>query len=196
MVKLNAGIVVGVIAAILCLVGSFLPWAELNTYSIYLGSYTNTFSGLDGDGVLTLLFSIIVLVVLIYAFTIDKPKKSMIVGFIVLIMSVLMGYLSINANLNLINLNSTYFLYYGIDSGIYSDVHSGHGLWFVEIGSFVLFIVGIYLIAARPVMKAQSVSQVRHCPGCGRPIPMDANICPYCAKDFITKKINSLGEEK
>ena len=188
MVKINAGIVVGVIAAILCLVGSFLPWAELDTYSTYLGSYTNTFSGLDGDGVFTLLFSIIVLVVLIYTFTIDKPKKSMIVGFIVLVMSILMGYLSINANSNLVDLNSAYFLYYGLDSGLYFDVHSGPGLWFIEIGSFILFIVGIYLIAARPVMKMQSVSQVRYCPGCGRSIPMDANICPYCAKDFITKK--------
>ena len=24
----------------------------------------------------------------------------------------------------------------------------------------------------------------RFCPGCGRPIPMDAQVCPYCGKDF------------
>jgi len=27
-------------------------------------------------------------------------------------------------------------------------------------------------------------SQERRCPNCGRPIPMDARICPYCGKKF------------
>ena len=27
----------------------------------------------------------------------------------------------------------------------------------------------------------------RFCPGCGRPIPMDAQVCPYCGKDFRQK---------
>ena len=26
--------------------------------------------------------------------------------------------------------------------------------------------------------------QDRRCPACGRPIPMDASLCPFCCKDF------------
>jgi MFS family permease len=32
--------------------------------------------------------------------------------------------------------------------------------------------------------STQSTSTSRICPNCGRPIPFDANICPYCGKDF------------
>lgn len=27
-------------------------------------------------------------------------------------------------------------------------------------------------------------SGVRNCVGCGRPIPWDANVCPYCGHDY------------
>ena len=32
--------------------------------------------------------------------------------------------------------------------------------------------------------KSQESTHNRLCPDCGRPIPFDANICPYCAKKF------------
>lgn len=36
-----------------------------------------------------------------------------------------------------------------------------------------------------PVLPAtQTGEPERRCPNCGRPIPMDANICPYCSKKF------------
>ena len=28
----------------------------------------------------------------------------------------------------------------------------------------------------------------RYCPSCGRSIPMDANLCPYCGNDFRIKE--------
>ena len=36
------------------------------------------------------------------------------------------------------------------------------------------------LINAAP----QQNNSGRICPNCGRPIPMDANVCPFCGKDF------------
>jgi predicted nucleic acid-binding Zn ribbon protein len=30
----------------------------------------------------------------------------------------------------------------------------------------------------------QQYSSGRICPNCGRPIPMDSQVCPYCGKDF------------
>jgi len=30
----------------------------------------------------------------------------------------------------------------------------------------------------------QNTSPGRVCPACGRPIPMDAQVCPYCGKNF------------
>ena len=39
-------------------------------------------------------------------------------------------------------------------------------------------------IITKLVSPKQQSGQVRKCPNCGRPIPMDADICPYCAKNF------------
>ena len=32
--------------------------------------------------------------------------------------------------------------------------------------------------------ESQDIQQGRRCPNCGRDIPFDANICPYCKHDF------------
>jgi len=39
------------------------------------------------------------------------------------------------------------------------------------------------MLAVKPKPKKQG----RICPNCNRPIPADADICPYCAKDFKDK---------
>lgn len=38
-----------------------------------------------------------------------------------------------------------------------------------------------------PPQQPQQQQSGRFCPGCGRPIPMDAQVCPYCGKDFRQK---------
>ncbi len=55
----------------------------------------------------------------------------------------------------------------------------------------ILFILGLVaLITAREdkvitvIDPKQNVD--RYCPNCGRKIPHDVNICPYCRKDFLT----------
>jgi len=54
----------------------------------------------------------------------------------------------------------------------------------------IILIIIIYIAFIKPKDK-QIIYQekvTRHCPQCGRPISMDADICPYCGKDFRIKK--------
>ena len=56
--------------------------------------------------------------------------------------------------------------------------------------SFIGFIVIIIIwLAVRPPIGGAPQQQAgpgsgRMCPNCGRPIPMDAQVCPYCGKNF------------
>ena len=63
----------------------------------------------------------------------------------------------------------------------------------IVVGAIIMIIAEIFLIiaffslpdqlgpAGQPGMPGQTGSV---CPNCGRPIPMDAQVCPYCGKDF------------
>lgn len=49
----------------------------------------------------------------------------------------------------------------------------------------IIAILIIWLVVRPPIGgKPKSESYDRQCPNCGRPIPMDAKACPYCAKIF------------
>ena len=55
------------------------------------------------------------------------------------------------------------------------------------IVGFVLSIIGLIIwLLVRPSIKdvAESKPTDRRCPNCGRVIPMDARVCPYCSKKF------------
>ena len=64
-------------------------------------------------------------------------------------------------------------------------------LWFL-----VFFIAGIIMpwivqtelnnLVDNPQLIQKKQQHVRRCPNCGRKIPFDARICPYCAKNFET----------
>ena len=80
----------------------------------------------------------------------------------------------------------------------------GAFLLIIGIGAFIILIADILMIIAffslpdtlqpaggvappgAPVYPQQPPPQQpgRMCPACGRPIPMDAQVCPYCRKDF------------
>ena len=57
-------------------------------------------------------------------------------------------------------------------------------------GSFIGFIIVIVIwLATRPPIGGvpqhmEQTSSNRRCPNCGRVIPMDARVCPYCGKKF------------
>ena len=59
----------------------------------------------------------------------------------------------------------------------------------IIIGAFILLLARILEIIAffslpETLPVAEPPPTPRHCPECGRSIPMDANVCPYCSKKF------------
>lgn len=71
---------------------------------------------------------------------------------------------------------------------VYKDAEkrgSSGALWLIIVilTSFVGLI--IWLVVRPPIGGEKSAtSSDRKCPNCGRSIPMDAKVCPYCGKDF------------
>ena len=60
-------------------------------------------------------------------------------------------------------------------------------IWLLIV--LVAGLVGIIIwFVIRPPIggKKSELHSDRRCPNCGRPIPMDARICPYCGKKFET----------
>ena len=67
-------------------------------------------------------------------------------------------------------------------------------VWPLLLIGFILLILGLALpssdsknVIHTPVQQPV-VQSNRYCPGCGRNIPFDANICPYCGKNFRDNK--------
>lgn len=76
--------------------------------------------------------------------------------------------------------------------GIIGGVASGNTslcLIFCFIG-FLLFLIGGFYSRTAHRLVPQKIDIIsnkksdRYCPECGRGIPFDANICPYCGKKF------------
>ncbi len=57
-------------------------------------------------------------------------------------------------------------------------------LWLIIGLLFGIIGLIIWLIVRPPEKSAGKASTGRACPDCGRTIPFDANICPYCGKKF------------
>jgi len=71
---------------------------------------------------------------------------------------------------------------------VYKDAEkrgSSGALWLIII--IITGIIGIIIwLLVRPSLGGAKKEEThdRRCPGCGRVIPMDARICPYCGKKF------------
>ena len=56
-------------------------------------------------------------------------------------------------------------------------------LWLIIV--IITGIIGIIIwLVVRPPIGGKKPESERRCPNCGRPIPMDARVCPYCSKKF------------
>lgn len=83
-----------------------------------------------------------------------------------------------------------FIIFIAIAIWVYKDAErrgSSGALWLIIV--ILLGIIGIiiWLIVRPPIgghPKPQAPGTGRMCPNCGRPIPMDAQVCPYCGKDF------------
>jgi len=58
------------------------------------------------------------------------------------------------------------------------------GLLFGIIGLIIWVLVRPPEASFYEKKEAEKQQQDRNCPECGRAIPMDANVCPYCGKKF------------
>ena len=76
-----------------------------------------------------------------------------------------------------------------IAGALFSFITLGLGI----ICTWPLILVGIILVIIGAIIPIQQTTVVqqpkvtekdRYCPKCGREIPFDAKICPYCKKDF------------
>ncbi len=64
------------------------------------------------------------------------------------------------------------------------------------IGPLLLFILGLIILIKGIESNKHNKTNIqqnhpkddRRCPKCGRIIPMDSRICPYCKNDFEVKK--------
>jgi len=73
---------------------------------------------------------------------------------------------------------------------VYKDAEkrgSSGALWlliviFTGIIGLIIWLVIRPPIGGKPGQKGADTG--RTCPSCGRPIPMDAQVCPYCGKQF------------
>lgn len=70
---------------------------------------------------------------------------------------------------------------------VYRDAEkrgSSGALWLIIV--LITGIIGliIWLIVRPPIGGKKEASSERRCPNCGRIIPNDARVCPYCSKKF------------
>ena len=81
-----------------------------------------------------------------------------------------------------------YIIFIAIAIWVYKDAEKrgkSGALWLIIV--ILLNIIGIiiWLIVRPPIGGEPSkAGSGRMCPNCGRPIPMDAQVCPYCGKSF------------
>ena len=82
-----------------------------------------------------------------------------------------------------------FIIFIAIAIWVYKDAEkrgSSGALWLILV--ILLGIIGIiiWLIVRPPIggKPGQQPGTGRMCPNCGRPIPMDAQVCPYCGKNF------------
>jgi hypothetical protein len=72
---------------------------------------------------------------------------------------------------------------------IFTVITLGIGIicsWPLILIGIILIIVGLVLEDSKPAAyyPGQQQTNARFCPACGRSIPFDAVICPYCGKKY------------
>ena len=158
-------IILGIIAAILLLVG---PIIALGGFSLGVTSFTSTDPMADLGAALTICAIIWIITVIVYILSAVYLKRSF-------------DSVAKHTKVDMFKTTGLVYLIASI-------------LMIIVIGAFIMIIAYILMIVAFfslpdtvPTGGASPGQSGRNCPGCGRPIPMDSQVCPYCGKDFRPK---------
>jgi hypothetical protein len=135
----------------------------------------------------------------------DKLKKISIISFAIFVLSMVISNTVAATNPYGSDFNPAIFAGFGalvlgliivsfiigilLAIWVYRDAEKRGGssvLWLLIV--LITGIIGliIWLVVRPPIggKPKQQSDQGRMCPSCGRNIPMDAQVCPYCGKDF------------
>jgi hypothetical protein len=140
----------------------------------------------------------------------DKLKKLSIIGLVIIVLSI--GISNTVAATNPYGFDYSPEVFAGLSAlvcgvivvvfiiflliaiWVYRDAEkrgSSGVLWLLLV--LITGIIGliIWLVVRPPIggKPKQQSDQDRMCPSCGRHIPMDAQVCPYCGKDFRPPKL-------
>jgi hypothetical protein len=169
--RLIGGIVV-LAGAFLIIIGSFLPWAKVEGGILSLSK-----NGTQGDGVLTLIVGIIVLVMGALMLTLESY------GFAV-ILSVLGGLgCTAVAVIDLVDLSARIS---GI-SGEYLTVKAGEGIYIVLVAGIIVVVGAAIARIGAPAKTAVSTGAKvvgYACPYCGKPVNQNDRFCSSCGAMF------------
>jgi hypothetical protein len=116
-----------------------------------------------------------------------NPKNDMIGGAICLIIGIILLFIRqsrIDYALTLINSDYAYYPPSTINE-VYSLGNELRifGIIFL-IGGLVSFFYGVFLTQKQTKVEVVESVSKRFCPKCGREIPFDSIVCPYCQYDF------------
>jgi len=75
---------------------------------------------------------------------------------------------------------------HGMDGDFWATAVLFLGFFMVLPGFIALCIY--FVLKGRKMTSQQSVGVGRMCPSCGKSIPMNSNVCPFCGKDFRPPK--------
>lgn len=164
--KISHAEIFGGICALFVLIGAFLPWASV--ISIF-GSMS--ISGIDRDGMITFILSILAFGAIYFGVMKQKKGASSIS---IILLGLLIALTAVVDGIGVGDISSeSEYLYMQI----------GIGLYLTGIGGVGLIFAGLWIFSKKD--KKIKPHADRHCPNCGRDIPFESKLCPYCGKKFI-----------
>lgn len=176
----KAGGVFAAIAGGLIILGSFLPWATVQSG---FGSFSR--SGMDGgDGIFTVALGILTLVIgiaRVAAFAVPSfLQRSTIVTGILTGVGVIYEHVDISDRISRISEDT---------EGI-ATASIGSGIWTLYVGAVLAIVAGFILRGSKstPARQASEVDDkdTKTCPQCAERVKAAARVCRFCGHQFAT----------
>ena len=149
------------LGGVMTAVGSILPWAKVSSM---FGTISK--AGTEGDGMITLIVGIVVILFGTIVFIIDKYDFAVIFATLSSI-----GIISV-AIIDLVSTSRRAAMV----SGQYVTASVGEGLYIVLLGGIIIM-VGVIIDAAGHSKKKP---QLNLCPNCRREMTTDGPFCMFC----------------